>query len=75
MVRWGGEEFLVVLPGSADATVTAEALREAIAVAEVPLEAGTPPMTASLGRYLWPKMTFTAVAGALCMRFRCTWCS
>jgi diguanylate cyclase (GGDEF)-like protein/PAS domain S-box-containing protein len=49
VIRWGGEEFLVVLPGAADAAAMAEALRAAIAETEVTLAAGTLRMTASLG--------------------------
>jgi diguanylate cyclase (GGDEF)-like protein len=49
--RFGGEEFLVVLPGCAapDALVRANHLREAIAASPIPTAAGPLPMTISIG--------------------------
>jgi two-component system cell cycle response regulator len=49
--RWGGEEFLVVLPatGPPDAAVLGETARAAIAAAPVPLPTGPLPVTASVG--------------------------
>jgi len=49
--RFGGEEFLVVLPGCAapDALARADHLREAIAAAPIPTAAGLIPMTISIG--------------------------
>ncbi|MGG5890841.1 diguanylate cyclase domain-containing protein [Falsiroseomonas sp. HC035] len=49
VIRWGGEEFLIVLPGAADAAAMAETLRAAIAATEVTLAEGALCMTASLG--------------------------
>jgi len=51
IVRWGGEEFLVVLPGQniAEAVATAEAIRAAIAALVVPAGAAALRLTASLG--------------------------
>jgi diguanylate cyclase (GGDEF)-like protein/PAS domain S-box-containing protein len=49
--RFGGEEFLVVLPGCAapDALVRADQLREAIAASPIPTSHGPIPMTISIG--------------------------
>jgi two-component system chemotaxis response regulator CheY len=50
--RWGGEEFLIILPNtsSAEAQVVAERVREGIAAATLPLPDGKPlEMRASLG--------------------------
>jgi two-component system cell cycle response regulator len=49
--RWGGEEFLVVLPGTGatEAAAVGERVRRAIAAAPVPLEGEPLPVTASVG--------------------------
>ena len=49
--RYGGEEFLIVLPGcgSSDALATAERMRCVIAATPVPVPTGTTPITVSLG--------------------------
>ena len=55
--RWGGEEFLMVLPGCAidDAYAKAEAIREAIAQLRVSCRGATlPRVTASLGIACFP---------------------
>lgn len=51
MVRWGGEEFLVILPttGEGEALAIAEALRSAIGAARITIVAGEISMTASIG--------------------------
>ncbi|PPQ31805.1 sensor domain-containing diguanylate cyclase [Rhodopila globiformis] len=51
VVRWGGEEFLVLLPSTDldQATATAERLREAIRHASVPTRNGVIRMTVSIG--------------------------
>lgn len=60
--RFGGEEFLVVLPGCAapDALARASQLREAIAASPIPTAAGLIPMTISIGVLIaqeWGKPT------------------
>lgn len=49
--RFGGEEFLVVLPGcgATDALTRADQLREAIAASPIPTAGGSLPMTISIG--------------------------
>jgi diguanylate cyclase (GGDEF)-like protein/PAS domain S-box-containing protein len=49
--RFGGEEFLIVLPGCAapDALARADQLRKAIAASPIPTKAGPLPMTISMG--------------------------
>ena len=49
--RFGGEEFLVVLPGcgATDALARADQLREAIAASPIPTAGGPLPMTISIG--------------------------
>jgi two-component system, cell cycle response regulator len=49
--RWGGEEFLVVLPGTgpAEAAAMAERVRGAVAAAPVPLAGGALAVTTSVG--------------------------
>jgi diguanylate cyclase (GGDEF)-like protein len=52
--RWGGEEFLLLLPDSGDAGVVAERLRAAVAADPVRIdEALTIPVTASFGWACW----------------------
>lgn len=49
--RWGGEEFLLLLPGAgaAEACAAAERIRDGLAQTVVPLEGGGVTLTASLG--------------------------
>jgi diguanylate cyclase (GGDEF)-like protein len=49
--RWGGEEFLLVLPGvdAAGASVVAERVRDSLAQTAVPVDGGSVTLTASLG--------------------------
>jgi len=51
IVRWGGEEFLIILPStSEDAAATiAESLRAAVEIARIPVAAGDISITASFG--------------------------
>jgi diguanylate cyclase (GGDEF)-like protein len=51
LARWGGEEFIVFLPETAqhEATALAERLRAAISHMRVPLETGATAVTASFG--------------------------
>ena len=55
VARFGGEEFLVLLPGLAmsDAAVVAERLREAVAAVSIEHEAGRIPLAVSIGVAEW----------------------
>ena len=51
--RWGGEEFLLMLPDIGDAAAVAERLRAAVAAEPVRAEEQTVPVTASFGWATW----------------------
>jgi diguanylate cyclase (GGDEF)-like protein len=55
LARWGGEEFLILLPDadSDDSRVVAERLRDAIATLTIPVATGTASVTISLGCTAW----------------------
>ena len=56
LVRTGGEEFLVILPGagSADVQSVADRIRRLVAASSVPSEVGPLQVTVSLGGLSWP---------------------